>query len=98
METTPENTVNTQTLEEFAEHAETYIEQMRRTKQPIVLTVDGKPAVVVQDPESYQYLAESSEYYETVEALRPALADMVHPDRWVDSKEAFEIVRKRNRR
>lgn len=97
METTLEIGVETQTLAEFAEHADELIAKVRRTKQPIILTVDGMPAVVVQDPESFQHLAESSEYHDTVEALRPAIADMAHPDRWIDSKDAFELIRDRNR-
>ena len=98
METTVEIAAETQTLAEFTEHAEQFIEQMRRTKQPIILTVNGEPAVVVQDPESFQHLADSREYHETVEALRPALADMEQPDRWIDSKDAFELIREKHRR
>jgi len=98
METTLEIGLKQQTLAEFAEHAEEFIAQVRRTKQPIILTVNGKPAAVVQDPESFQHLAESGEYRDTVEALRSALADMNHADRWIDSTDAFEIIRERNRR
>ncbi len=97
METTLEIAAETQTLAEFMEHAERLIEQMRRTGKPIVLTVDGEPAVVVQDPESFRHLTDSREYHETVEALRPALADMEQLDRWIDSKDAFELIRARNR-
>src|SRR5437016_1998196 len=98
METTLEIAAETQTLDEFTEHTEQFIEQMRRTRRPIILTVNGEPSVVVQDPESFQYLADSSEYHQTVEALRPALADLEQPDRWIDSKDAFELIRERNRR
>ena len=98
METTLEIATETQTLEEFTDNAEQFIEQMRRTKRPIVLTVNGEPAVVAQDPESFKQLAELQEYYETVAALRPALADMDNVDRWIDSKEAFELIRERHRR
>lgn len=97
METTLEIATETQTLAEFTEHAERLIEQVRRTGKPIVLTVNGEAAIVVQDPESFRHLTDSREYHETVEALRPALADMDHPDRWIDSKDAFDLIRDRNR-
>jgi len=47
---------------------------MRKTKQPVVLTVNGKAAVVVQDAESYQKLLELKERSEVVEILRHRLA------------------------
>ncbi len=97
METTFEIATETQTLAEFTEHAERFIEQVRRTGKPIVLTVNGKPAVVVHDAESFRQLADVQEYNETVDALRPALADMDYPDRWIDSPDAFELIRDGNR-
>ena len=47
---------------------------MKKTKQPVVLTVNGKAAVVVQDAESYQKLLELKEQSEVVEILRHRLA------------------------
>ena len=48
--------------------------QMKKTKEPVVLTVNGKAAVVVQDAESYQKLLELKERSEVVEILRQRLA------------------------
>ena len=42
--------------------------------QPVVLTVNGKAAIVVQDAESYQKLLEPQERSEVVEILRQRLA------------------------
>ena len=47
---------------------------MKKTKEPVVLTVNGKAAVVVQDAESYQKLLELKERSEVVEILRQRLA------------------------
>ena len=47
---------------------------MKKTKQPVVLTVNGKAAIVVQDAESYQHLLELKERAEVVEILRQRLA------------------------
>ena len=50
------------------------IRQMKKPKEPVVLTVNGKAAVVVQDAESYQKLLELKERSEVVEILRQRLA------------------------
>ena len=45
---------NIHSLTEFKRNANSYIETIRRTKAPIVLTVNGEAAVVVQDAIAYQ--------------------------------------------
>ena len=52
------------------------MEQLRETGQPIVLTVNGKAELVVQDVESYQKLLELVERLETIEAVKMALEEM----------------------
>ena len=47
---------------------------MKKTKAPLVLTVNGKAAVVVQHAESYQKLLKLKERSEVVEILRQRLA------------------------
>ena len=49
---------------------------MKKTKEPVVLTVNGKAAIVVQDAESYQKLLELKERAEVVETLRQRLASL----------------------
>ncbi len=48
--------------------------QMKKNKEPVVLTVNGKAAVVVQDAEGYQSLLDFKERVETTEVLRQRLA------------------------
>jgi prevent-host-death family protein len=48
--------------------------QMKKTKEPVVLTINGKAVAVVQDAESYQKLFELKERAEAVEVLRERLA------------------------
>ena len=45
---------NIHSLTEFKRNANSYIETIRNTKAPIVLTVNGEAAVVVQDAIEYQ--------------------------------------------
>ena len=50
------NVQNIHSLTEFKRNANSYIETIRSTKAPIVLTVNGEAAVVVQDAIEYQAL------------------------------------------
>ena len=45
-----------QTLSDFKRDASKIVRQIKTTKEPVILTVNGKAAVVVQDAESYQQL------------------------------------------
>jgi prevent-host-death family protein len=48
------NLQNIHSLTEFKRNANSYIDTIRSTKAPIVLTVNGEAAVVVQDAIEYQ--------------------------------------------
>jgi PHD/YefM family antitoxin component YafN of YafNO toxin-antitoxin module len=41
-------------LSEFQENADDFIVMLKESQQPIVLTIDGEDAVVVEDVEAYQ--------------------------------------------
>jgi prevent-host-death family protein len=55
------NVQNIHSLTEFKRNANSYIETIRSTKAPIVLTVNGEAAVVVQDAIEYQALIDRSQ-------------------------------------
>jgi len=40
-------------LSNFKRRTSQYVKKMRKTGQPLVLTVNGRPSLVVQDPASY---------------------------------------------
>lgn len=61
-------------LSTFKRDSNKVMRQMKKTKEPVVLTVNGKAAVVVQDAESYQKLLELKERTEVVEILRQRLS------------------------
>ena len=61
-------------LSTFKRDSNKVMRQMKKTKEPVVLTVNGKAAVVVQDAESYQKLLELKERSEVIETLRERLA------------------------
>ncbi|MEH2198434.1 type II toxin-antitoxin system Phd/YefM family antitoxin [Nostoc sp.] len=63
-------------LSNFKRNTTEFMEQLRETGQPIVLTINGKAELVVQDVESYQKLIELVERLETIDAVKMALEEM----------------------
>ena len=63
-----------QSLSTFKQNATKLIKQMQQSKEPMILTVNGKAAIVVQDTESYQSLLEAKERMEAIEGIRRGLA------------------------
>jgi prevent-host-death family protein len=67
------NLDNIQSLTDFKRNASSYVDRIRETKSPLVLTVNGKAAVVVQDAMAFQALVECMESMETqIQALKLA--------------------------
>src|SRR5271155_2468293 len=66
-------------LTNFKRQSAEYLERLHRTGEPVVLTVNGKAQVVVQDAAAYQKLVEAAaraDREETVAAIRAGLADV----------------------
>ena len=63
-------------LSNFKRDTAKYLKQLKRSGRPVVLTVNGKAELVVQDAASYQRLLEITERLETIEALKPAIEEM----------------------
>ena len=63
-------------LSTFKRDSNKVIHQMKKTKEPVVLTVNGKAALVVQDAEGYQQLLELKERHDTVEVLSQRFATL----------------------
>ena len=75
-------------LSDFKRNTNTYLDQMRDSGQPIILTVNGKAEMVVHDATSWQKLADRVEELEAVEGIRRGRAD-VEAGR-ITSLEQFE--------
>jgi prevent-host-death family protein len=63
-------------LSNFKRNTSEFIDKLKETGKPIVLTINGKAELVVQDAASYQKLLEIAEKLETIESLKPAIAEM----------------------
>jgi prevent-host-death family protein len=85
-----------QTVSEFKQNASKLVRQIQETKQPVILTVNGKAAVVMQDAETYEAMAHDLEYHLTMRALDEALAGFDERKHWPTHKEAFSNFRKKN--
>ena len=79
-------------LTEFKRNTAEMVKQMKKTKRPVVLTVNGKAELVVQDANSYQDLLERLERLEAVKAIRQGLRD-VEEGRVYDAEDALEKLR-----
>lgn len=65
-----------QSLSTFKRDTAKLMRQMKKTKEPMVLTVNGRAALVVQDTESYQRLLEAKERMEALEGIRRGLESL----------------------
>lgn len=63
-------------LSDFKRNTPEFIEQLKTSGRPAVLTVNGKAQVVVQDAQSYQKLMDALDRSETLEAIRLGLEDI----------------------
>ena len=85
-------------LTNFKRQTATYLKQLRETGTPVVLTVNGKAEVVVQDAAAYRRLVERAaqiERDETVTAIREALAD-VEAGRTKPARQALKALAKKH--
>ena len=63
-------------LSEFKRNTNEFIKRMEQTGAPVLLTVNGKAKLVVQDAASYQRTRELLDQAETIEAIRQGLEDV----------------------
>ena len=63
-------------LTNFKRNTPAFLDQLQETGQPVVLTINGKARLVVQDAASYQQLLEIIDRLEAVEGIRRGLDEM----------------------
>jgi prevent-host-death family protein len=64
------------TLTNFKRDTTRFLERLRERKEPIVLTINGKAELVVQDAASYQEMQDRIERLETIAAVKEGLEDV----------------------
>jgi PHD/YefM family antitoxin component YafN of YafNO toxin-antitoxin module len=63
-------------LSNFKRNTPEFLRQLKESGRPVVLTINGKAELVVQDSASYQKLLELAERAERMEALQASVEDM----------------------
>ncbi len=64
-----------QPLTTFRRHSSEFLKQIKKSKRPVVLTVNGKAAAVIQDAEAYQRLLDIAAQADAREGIRQGLED-----------------------
>ena len=80
-----------QSLSHFKRNTAEIMKQLKESGNPVVLTVNGKAEVVVQDAAAYQRLMDLAEKAEMMEFLRQAKAD-ADAGRTVPAREFLESL------
>jgi prevent-host-death family protein len=85
-------TKDIQPLTTFRNNSVKMMQRLKKTKRPIILTVNGKPEAVVQDAAAYQRLLDLAAQASEEEAIRQGLEDL-REGRTRPAKEVFEEMR-----
>lgn len=79
-------------LSNFKRNTTSYIDRLKETKSPLVLTINGVSELVVQSAEGYQELLDRIEYLETIAGIKQGLKELVE-DQGVPAISALEALR-----
>jgi len=88
-------TKDIQSLTTFRRRSGDFLKQLKKSKRPIVLTVNGKAEAIVQDAAAYQRLLDIAARADDDEAIRQGLDDVAH-GRTRPAKEVFEEFRRKH--
>lgn len=82
------------TLSEFKRNSGKFLQKLKETGAPLVLSVNGSSAIVVQDAQSYQRMLDEVDRLETIEGIRKGLED-VEQGRTQPAAEACAEIRRK---
>jgi PHD/YefM family antitoxin component YafN of YafNO toxin-antitoxin module len=81
-------------LSNFKRNTTGFIDRLKETKSPLVLTINGVSELVVQSAEGYQQLLDRIEYLETTAGIRQGLNELVE-GKSVAAIPALETLRRK---
>ncbi len=81
-------TKDTQSVTTFRRRSGEFMKQLKKSKRPVVLTVNGKPRAVVQDADAYQALLDIAAEADANEGIRQGLEE-ANQGRSRDAEEFF---------
>ena len=82
-------------MTEFQRNLKDYVGRLKEKKTPLVLTVNGRAELIVQDADSYQTLLDRLERAETVAAVRQGMEQFERGE-GIPLKQAERRLRKRH--
>lgn len=82
-------------LTEFTRRTPEFVEQIRRSGRPMILTVDGRAELVVQDAAAYQRLLDLIDQAEALDAIREGM-EQAASGRTMPVREALEKLRRKH--
>jgi PHD/YefM family antitoxin component YafN of YafNO toxin-antitoxin module len=88
-------TKDIQPLTTFRRQSGAFLRQIKKSKRPVVLTVNGKAAAIVQDAGAYQKLLDIAARSDVYEAIRQGIEDAAS-GRTRPAKEAFALIRRKH--
>lgn len=88
-------TKDIQSLTTFRRRSGEFMKQLKKSKRPVVLTVKGKAAAIVQDAEAYQRLLDIAAQADVYEGIRQGLDDVAH-GRIRPAREVFDAIRQKH--
>ena len=88
-------TKDIQSLTTFRRRSGDFMKQLKKSKRPVVLTVKGKAAAIVQDAGAYQHLLDVAASADAEEGIRQGLEDVAH-GRTRPAREAFDEIRRKH--
>ena len=88
-------TKDIQAMTTFRRNPGEFLKHLKKTKQPVILTVNGKAEAVVQDAEAYQRLLDIAAHADAGEGIRQGLED-VERGRVRPAREALEAFRRQH--
>ncbi len=88
-------TSDIQSLTTFRRRSGDFMKQIKKTKRPVVLTVKGKAAAIVQDAQAYQRLLDIAARADAEESIRQGLDDVANR-RTRPAREAFDAIRRKH--
>ncbi len=80
---------------EFQRNLKDYVGRLKESKIPLVLTVNGRAELIVQDAESYQMLLDRLERAETVAAIRQGM-EQLERGKGISLRQAERRLRKKH--
>ena len=89
------NLQNIQSLTDFKRNTAEFVKQIKQSGEALVLTVNGKAEIVVQDAKAYQELLERVERAEAVAAIRKGMTEF-EEGKGRPAREALEELRQKH--